>query len=154
MRDPEPAFDLARFVDAQSRGTYERALHELEAGRKRTHWMWFVFPQLRGLGSSDMARHYGISGLDEARAYLHHEVLGPRLQECAAAALRSAGRSSAEELFGFPDHLKFRSSATLFAAVAGPSSVFQRVLDTFFGGEADPRTLALLAHEGRGGAAS
>ncbi len=154
MRDPEPAFDLARFVDAQSHGTYERALRELEAGSKRTHWMWFVFPQLRGLGSSDMARHYGISSLDEARAYLDHEVLGSRLRECAAAALQCAGRASAEELFGYPDHLKFRSSATLFAAVAGPSSVFQRVLDAFFGGTPDPKTLALLAQEGRDGAGS
>jgi uncharacterized protein (DUF1810 family) len=138
-------FDLGRFVSAQE-GVYEQALAELRAGRKRTHWMWFVFPQLAGLGRSPTAQLYAVSGADEARAYLAHPVLGPRLVECAGAALAVEGRSAAEVL-GPPDDLKLRSSATLFAHVSPPGSVFHRLLDHYFGGEPDPATLRLLGAE-------
>ena len=135
-------YDLTRFVDAQ-RTHHADALAEVRAGRKRTHWMWFVFPQLDGLGSSDQARRYAIRGLDEARAYLAHPVLGPRLTEIAEAALAAPGRT-ARDVFGSPDDLKLRSSATLFAHVAPPGSPFHRLLDRWFEGEPDPRTVALL----------
>ena len=134
--------NLDRFVDAQE-GIYEQALAELRAGRKRTHWMWYVFPQLRGLGHSSTAVAFGITGIEEARAYLGHPLLGPRLVECANALLGLGGRS-AHDIFGFPDELKLRSSMTLFAQLAGPGSVFERVLERYYGGEADARTLALL----------
>jgi uncharacterized protein (DUF1810 family) len=136
------AHDLARFVDAQ-RASYATALEEIRSGRKRSHWMWYVFPQLAGLGSSTMAEHYSICSLDEARAYLAHDVLGPRLVECAAAVLALEGRS-AREIFGSPDDLKLRSSATLFALVSSEDSVFRAVLDRYFGATPDPRTLELL----------
>lgn len=142
---PRPAddpHDLRRFVAAQA-GTYEQALAELRAGRKRTHWMWFVFPQLAGLGSSPMTQRYAIRDLAEARAYLAHRVLGARLVECAEAVLAVDGRSAAEVL-GSPDDLKLRSSATLFARVAPPGSVFERVLAKHYGGGRDVRTLDLL----------
>jgi uncharacterized protein (DUF1810 family) len=134
---PDP-FDLDRFVRAQE-ATYAAALAEIAAGRKRSHWMWYVFPQARGLGSSELSRHFGIASPDEARAYLAHPVLGPRLVACADAALAVEGRS-AREIFGTPDDLKLRSCATLFAAVAPDGSPFHRLLDRFFDGRPDPRT--------------
>lgn len=142
-RDPGDPYDLNRFVEAQ-RDSHEQALAEVRSGRKRTHWMWYVFPQLAGLGSSSMARRYAISGLPEARAYLGHPVLGPRLQACTEAALGVAERS-AHEIFGSPDDLKLRSCATLFGQVSPPGSVFHRLLERFFGGAPDPETLRLLA---------
>ena len=123
MTDP---FDLDRFVRAQE-DTYAQALAEIRAGRKRTHWMWFVFPQIAGLGSSPMAERYAIESLAEARAYLQHAVLGPSLVECSESACAVDGRS-AIEIFGTPDDLKLRSSATLFDAVSAPGSVFDRLL--------------------------
>lgn len=137
------AFDLTRFVEAQA-GAYASALAELQAGTKRSHWIWFVFPQLRGLGSSAMARRYGLTGLDEARAYLAHPLLGPRLLTCTQAVLQHSQRSL-REIFGSPDDLKYRSSMTLFAAAAGEEpSLFRQALAVHCGGEADGRTLALL----------
>ena len=135
-------FNLARFLDAQ-RDDYARALAEIEGGRKRSHWMWYIFPQFAGLGFSSTAQFYAIRSLDEARAYLAHPVLGPRLRECAEAALRVEGKS-ATEVFGSPDDLKLRSCATLFAHVSEPGSVFERLLAKYYGGERDTRTLELL----------
>ncbi|CAN5222288.1 DUF1810 domain-containing protein [soil metagenome] len=136
-------YDLARFVDAQT-GIYDTVLAELRAGRKRSHWMWFVFPQLRGLGSSPTAVRFGITGLAEAQAYLAHPVLGARLRECTALVNGLDG-PSVEDVFGWPDYLKLRSSMTLFAAAAGSEdSAFLAVLDTFYGGERDAKTVALL----------
>lgn len=134
--------DLARFVEAQE-PDHARALAELRAGRKRTHWMWYVFPQLAGLGFSPMAQRYGITGRREAEAYLRHPVLGPRLVECCEAVLAHADRS-AHDVLGSPDDLKLRSCATLFARVAGPGSVFEKVLAAFFNGEPDEKTLRIL----------
>jgi uncharacterized protein (DUF1810 family) len=136
--------DIERFVRAQER-TYPTALAEVRSGRKRSHWMWYVFPQIAGLGSSETSRRYAIRDTAEARAYLEHPLLGPRLIECFEAALSVDGRT-AHEIFGSPDDLKFRSCATLFACVAPPGSVFQRALEKYFGGEGDPRTLELV-HE-------
>ena len=132
---------LDRFVQAQD-GVYDDALAELTAGRKRTHWMWFVFPQIAGLGSSPTAQRYAIRSLDEARAYLAHPVLGPRLRECAQALLAVPGRS-AHEILGHPDDLKLRSSMTLFARAAEDPALFEAVLDRFYDGP-DPLTLTLL----------
>ncbi|MES2711573.1 MAG: DUF1810 domain-containing protein [Pseudomonadota bacterium] len=136
-------FGLARFVDAQDAmmGAVEA---ELRAGRKSSHWMWFVFPQLRALGRSGMALHFGITGMEEARAYSRHPVLGPRLAHCAGLVLAHAGRASAHAIFGSPDDLKLRSSMTLFAAADPDEPVFAAVLDAFYGGEADPLTKRLL----------
>jgi uncharacterized protein (DUF1810 family) len=134
---PTDPHDLARFVAAQE-GVYERALGELRTGRKTSHWMWFVFPQIAGLGHSDMARRYAIASLAEARAYLAHPVLGPRLLESARALLAHGDRSAAEVMGGI-DALKLRSSLTLFAA-AGGDPVFQAALDVFFDGEPDAET--------------
>lgn len=148
MAEPEPSqgradpFDLERFVSAQE-GVYGGALAELRSGRKRTHWMWFVFPQIDGLGHSPISKHYAIKSLAEARAYLDHPVLGPRLRECAEAVLAVQGHSAAE-LFGYPDDLKLKSSMTLFAQVAERGSAFGRVLEKYFGGEQDANTLRLL----------
>ncbi len=136
------AFDLERFVSAQA-SAYDRALAEIRAGLKQSHWMWFVFPQYAGLGFSSTAAHYAIRSRAEAEAYLQHPVLGARLRECAEAACALKGRS-ARDVFGYPDDLKLRSSATLFASVSPPGSVFHRVLDAFFDGVADERTLGLL----------
>jgi uncharacterized protein (DUF1810 family) len=137
-------FDLARFVAAQDEdGTYGRALGEVEQGRKLTHWMWFVYPQLAGLGRTERSRFYAISGLDEARAYLAHPVLGARLRACARAATAVKGRS-AEQVFGSTDASKLRSSMTLFRAVDPAEPVFTAVLDRYFDGEPDPVTLRLL----------
>jgi uncharacterized protein (DUF1810 family) len=134
---------LERFVAAQDQGgTYEQALAELRAGRKSSHWMWFVFPQLAGLGASAMAREYAISGVAEARAYLAHPVLGPRLRECAQVVADTQGRS-AERIFGPVDALKLRSSATLFA-VAGDEPAFSEILAKYFGGEPDEATVSRL----------
>ena len=135
-------YDLARFVTAQD-GVLDRVRAELRAGRKASHWMWFVFPQVAGLGSSPTARHYALSGLDEARAYLAHPVLGPRLRECAELAVAVPGRSAAEG-FGYPDDLKLRSSMTLFARAAPDTPVFAAVLGRYFDGEPDPHTLERL----------
>ena len=139
---PTAAFDLNRFVAAQE-PVHDRALAELRSGRKASHWMWFVFPQFAGLGMSAMSERFAIRSLDEARAYLAHAVLGPRLDECAETLLGLHGTSAAE-IFGSPDDLKLRSSMTLFARVSPPDSIYQRVLDRYFGGAADERTLALL----------
>ena len=138
---PDP-HDLDRFVDAQA-GDYEQALAEIRSGRKRSHWMWYVFPQIDGLGFSSMSRRYSIKSLDEARAYLDHPVLGPRLVECVEAALGVEGQS-AYEIFGSPDDMKLRSSATLFASVTPGDSVFARLLDKYFDGKRDGKTLGLL----------
>jgi uncharacterized protein (DUF1810 family) len=141
--DADP-FGLARFVEAQdAQGTYESALRELRAGRKRGHWIWFVLPQLAGLGRSPTAQHYGITGRDEARAYLAHPVLRPRLVACCRALLELAG-SDPVEVLGETDALKLRSSMTLFAAVEPDEPVFQAVLDRCCGGQPDPLTLRRL----------
>ena len=133
---------LQRFVDAQDL-VYDDVLDELRSGRKASHWMWFVFPQLRGLGHSAMATRYGIASLEEARAYLQHPVLGPRLRECTQLVLAVEGRS-AHAIFGSPDDLKLRSCMTLFRAADPGEPLFDAVLRHHYGGEADPRTLALL----------
>ena len=135
-------FDLDRFVRAQA-PVIDDVRRELGAGRKRTHWMWFVFPQLAGLGRSPTAQFYGISGLDEARAYLAHPVLGPRLVECTALVNQVQGRTAAE-IFGSPDDVKFRSCMTLFAAVQ--KSPFEDALKKYFGGAPDSLTVGLLEH--------
>jgi uncharacterized protein (DUF1810 family) len=135
-------FDLSRFVDAQQ-GVYETALAEIRGGRKRSHWMWFIFPQVKGLGSSAMARRFAIGSLAEAKAYLDHPVLGPRLLECVEALTALEGRT-ASEVFGFPDDMKLRSSATLFALASPAGSVFERLLDQYYAGEHDERTMALV----------
>lgn len=134
--------DLTRFVQAQE-GAYDQALSEIRSGRKRSHWMWYIFPQYEGLGFSATSRRYAIKSLAEAEAYLRHPVLGPRLLECADAAVRVDGRS-AFEVFGSPDDMKLRSCATLFACVSPPGSVFERLLDRYFRGERDGKTLRLL----------
>ena len=135
-------YRLERFVEAQD-GVHTRALAELRAGRKTSHWMWFVFPQVAGLGSSPMSQHYAIGSLGEARAYLEHPVLGPRLVECARAVASHPDRT-AREIMGSPDDAKLRSSMTLFALAADSEPVFQQVLDRFFAGDGDPRTVDLL----------
>ena len=139
MDDP---FDLQRFLDAQQ-DVYPQALREIRGGRKSSHWMWFVFPQLRGLGTSETSLRFGIGGPDEARAYLAHPTLGARLVEMAEAVLAS-GAPSARGLFGFPDDLKLQSCATLFAAVSPAGSVFDRLLARYFDGQRDLRTLQRL----------
>lgn len=135
-------FDLQRFVDAQDR-VYDDVLAELRAGAKRSHWIWFVFPQLEALGSSSTAKRFGIASLAEAQVYLAHPVLGSRLRECARLVLAIDGRS-VEDIFGWPDNLKVRSSMTLFAHATDDNADFTAVLDKFYGGEQDPRTLELL----------
>jgi uncharacterized protein (DUF1810 family) len=140
--DPSDPYGLSRFVQAQET-SYSQALSELQRGRKSSHWMWFIFPQHDGLGSSAMAKRYAIRSLEEAEAYLHHPVLGPRLLECAQAVLAVDGRS-AFEVFGSPDDMKLRSSATLFACASPAGSVFERLLDKYFRGERDERTAQLL----------
>ena len=135
------AFDLQRFVGAQA-GVFDTAVSELRAGRKRSHWMWFVFPQLRGLGVSSTAQFYGLASLEEARAYLGHPLLGARLRE-ATEAVQSSGASSLQALFGSPDDLKFRSCMTLFDEVE-PEALFSEALRRWCGGAPDPATLRLL----------
>ena len=135
-------YDLSRFVWAQ-KNDYEHALNEIREGRKRTHWMWYVFPQVDGLAFSPTSKRYSIKSLEEARAYLAHPVLGPRLLECAEAAVRVEGRS-ATDIFGSPDDLKLRSCATLFACVSPRGSVFDRLLEKYYRGDRDAKTLRLL----------
>lgn len=141
-----PEYDLTRFLHAQS-DTYDQACAELAAGQKRTHWMWFIFPQIAGLGSSSTARRYAISGLPEARAYLAHPTLGPRLR-AATALVNAAHPRTLAHIFGYPDDLKFGSSVTLFSRAASPDSaadlVFTQALDLFFAGRPDSATLRLL----------
>jgi len=132
-------YDLARFLDAQQ-DAYDAALREIKGGQKRTHWMWFVFPQIEGLGHSAMARRYAIRSLGEARAFLAHPVLGARLIEIAEATVALPG-TSAHEIFGSPDDMKLKSCATLFALASPTGSVFERVLDRFFAGEGDMETV-------------
>ena len=136
------SFDLKRFVDAQA-SVYQRVLTELRSGRKASHWIWFIFPQIKGLGSSPMANKYAIASRAEAQAYLDHPVLGARLRECARLVAAVPDRSIAE-ILGYPDELKFRSSMTLFAAVAADNKDFTDPLDKFYGGKADPATLERL----------
>lgn len=135
--------NIQRFLDAQ-RADYPAALAEITAGRKHSHWMWYIFPQVQGMGYSEMAHRYGITGAAEAAAYLAHPVLGQRLLEISRALLALPG-SNATAVMGSPDDLKLRSSMTLFAQVPGADEVFQAVLDKFFGGAADARTLQLLS---------
>ena len=142
MDDPH---NLDRFVQAQQ-SDYEQALREITNGRKRSHWIWYIFPQIDGLGFSSMSREYAIRSAGEARAYLQHPVLGPRLLACARAALSHEGRS-ATEIFGQPDDMKVRSCATLFAAVSPPGSVFQALLDKYYPGGADGATIRLLGDD-------
>ena len=135
-------YDLQRFVDAQN-PLYAEVCAELANGRKRSHWMWFVFPQIRGLGSSAMAQRFAISSLAEAQAYIRHAVLGERLRETTRLVNRVEGRSI-EDIFGYPDYLKFRSSMSLFARATDDHQVFDDALRKYFNGEADPDTLRLL----------
>jgi uncharacterized protein (DUF1810 family) len=138
-------YNLNRFVEAQH-GSYERALSEINSGRKRSHWMWYVFPQLDGLGFSSTSKLYAIKNLDEARAYLEHPVLGPRLLACAEAVIRIDGRT-ASQIFGSPDDMKLKSCATLFACVSPGGSVFHQLLARYYGGGVDSKTLRLLGLE-------
>lgn len=135
-------FHLERFLKAQE-DDYESALGEIRAGEKRSHWIWYIFPQIDGLAFSSTSKYYAIRSLEEARAYLAHPVLGPRLLACAEALLEVRDRSAAE-IFGFPDDVKVRSCATLFAQASAAPSIFDRILDRYYNGERDPRTLALL----------
>lgn len=137
--NPDDPYDLNRFLAAQE-GVYEKALAELRTGEKRTHWMWFIFPQIEGLGYSPMARRYSIKSIEEARQYLNHPVLGRRLLECTEAVVNLKG-GSVSEIFGYPDDLKFKSSMTLFEKIAGAGSVFSRALDRYCQGERDTATL-------------
>lgn len=138
----QKGYNLERFVEAQ-KGVYEQATRELRAGRKRSHWIWFIFPQIAGLGHSEMARHYAISSLAEADAYLKHPVLGPRLRECAQLVVDVEGRSI-DEILGDPDDLKFRSSMTLFAHAGPDERVFREALGKYFDGVEDRLTLERL----------
>ena len=140
MSDP---YDLKRFVDAQAR-VYDDVLAELRAGRKRSHWIWFIFPQIAGLGRSPTAARYAISSLAEARAYLGHHVLGSRLRECARLVNAIDGKSI-DDVFGWPDNLKVRSSMTLFSRATDDNDEFVALLDKFYGGRPDPATLELLS---------
>lgn len=135
-------FDLGRFLSAQER-SYEDALSELKSGRKRSHWMWYIFPQIDGLAFSSMSQRYAIKSIDEARAYLAHPLLGARLLACAEAVLAVNGRSITE-ILGYPDDLKLRSSATLFASASSPGSVFERILAKYYQGAPDERTGQIL----------
>jgi uncharacterized protein (DUF1810 family) len=141
-RRPEDPHDLVRFVEAQDTH-YVQALAEISGGRKRTHWMWYIFPQLDGLAFSSTSKRYSIKSVEEAQEFLNHSVLGPRLLECMKAVLRVEGRSAAD-IFGTPDDLKLRSCATLFACVSSPDSVFERVLDKYYQGGRDGKTLQML----------
>lgn len=143
--EADDGFDLDRFVRAQH-GVIDEALAELRDGEKRTHWMWFVFPQLAGLGLSPTAQRYAIGSLAEAQAYLQHPLLGERLRACARVLLALQGRSAAQ-IFGYPDELKLRSSMTLFAALPQADPLFAAVLERYFGGVADERTLRLLGRD-------
>jgi uncharacterized protein (DUF1810 family) len=141
-------YDLDRFVQAQKHD-YHAALSEITVGHKRSHWMWYIFPQFEGLGHSSMSRRYSIKSLDEAKAYLRHPILGPRLLECCEAIVAIDGRS-ASEIFGSPDDMKLRSCATLFAQVSPAGSVFERLLGKYFHGERDEQTVRLVGDRGEG----
>ena len=142
MTNRDDVHDLDRFLKAQE-PDYERALKEIQSGRKRTHWMWYIFPQFEGLGSSSVSRRFAIKSVAEAEAYLWHPVLGPRLMACAEAVAAVEGPSAAE-IFDPPDDLKLRSSATLFDLISPPGSVFDRVLAKYFDGQRDQFTLQLV----------
>jgi uncharacterized protein (DUF1810 family) len=142
MADP---YNLQRFVDAQQ-PVYEEVVRELRQGDKRTHWMWFIFPQIQGIGNSPTAQYYAISGIDEARSYLSHPVLGPRLRECTEIVNGVQGRSL-DAIFGYPDNLKFRSSMTLFQRASEDGAVFESALRKYCGGEKDPLTLSRLGEK-------
>jgi len=135
-------YNLQRFIQAQE-GVYQKVISELKSGKKRTHWMWFIFPQIEGLGKSSVSQYYAIRNLEEAREYLSHSVLGERLKECTRILLDLEGLA-VEDIFGYPDNLKLKSSLTLFALVAGPDSIFERALKKFFSGEKDQLTLKIL----------
>ena len=139
MKDP---YNLQRFIEAQE-PVYAQVCAELWEGRKTGHWMWFIFPQIRGLGSSETAKYFAIAGRQEATAYVAHPVLGPRLRECAALVLRTENKS-VEQIFGYPDNLKFHSSMTLFAQGSEDNQVFLDALKKYFSGALDPQTLARL----------
>jgi uncharacterized protein (DUF1810 family) len=139
MADP---FDLQRFVDAQA-PVYEQVRREMEAGRKQSHWMWFIFPQIAGLGHSPMSVRFAVASLDEAKAYLAHPVLGARLKKCATLALDVKGKT-ARDIFGPIDEIKFHSSMTLFAQASPDEGIFQRCIDKYFAGASDPATRARL----------
>lgn len=138
--------DLNRFLTAQQGGVYENALSELKNGRKRTHWMWFIFPQIHGLGYSATAKYYAIKNSEEAEQYLNHPVLGNRLLQCTNAVL-SIENKTVLEIFGAPDNLKLNSCMTLFAQLPNTSPIFSRVLDKYFNGKPDTQTLALLGND-------
>ena len=138
-------YNLHRFLDAQER-VYDTVLNELRAGRKSSHWIWFIFPQISGLGHSAMAQQFAITSLDEAKAYLQHPALGPRLRACTQLVLDVNGRS-AQEIFGYPDNLKFRSCMTLFLTAATDDTLFKDALLKYFGGKPDQLTLDLLAQQ-------
>jgi uncharacterized protein (DUF1810 family) len=140
MTDP---YNLQRFLDAQER-VYDTVLDELRAGRKSSHWMWFIFPQIIGLGHSGMAQQFAIASLDEAKAYLQHPILGPRLRECTQLVLNVEGHST-EEIFSYPDNLKFRSCMTLFMAATTDNKIFKDALLKYFDGKPDTLTLDILA---------
>src|SRR4051812_11031525 len=149
MTTSNDPYNLDRFVQAQQED-YEQALSEIRGGRKRSHWIWYIFPQIDGLAFSSTSKFYAIKSIEEAKAYLAHPILGPRLVQCAEAALAVEGRT-AEQIFGSPDDLKLRSSATLFAQVLPPGSVFQRLLDRYFDGAPDARTLRRLGANAEAG---
>ncbi len=136
------SYDLSRFTTAHQRD-YETALHEIRQGRKKSHWIWYIFPQVRGLGKSSTSQYYAIQSLEEARAFLNDPVLGGHLTEISAALL-TLPTNNASDIFGWPDNLKLRSCMTLFSLVSAPDSVFHQVLDKFFGGQHDGRTLQIL----------
>lgn len=142
INNSNDSFDLERFTHAQE-SVYAQALAEIKSGCKRSHWMWFIFPQIDGLGFSERSKYFAIKSLAEARQYLQHAVLGKRLNECAQALLEVKGRSSAE-IFGYPDDLKLKSSMTLFAQVSEPGSIFENVLEKYYAGKPDELTLELL----------
>jgi len=142
MSDP---YNLNHFLDAQER-VYDTVLNELRAGRKSSHWIWFIFPQIAGLGHSSMAQQFAIASLDEAKAYLQHPTLGPRLKACTQLVLDVNGRS-AEEIFGYPDHLKFRSCMTLFLTAATDNTLFNNALLKYFDGKPDQSTLDILTQQ-------
>ena len=139
-------YNLTRFVSAQET-TYHSVIAELKRGRKTSHWIWYIFPQITGLGSSLTSEAFAIKSLAEARAYLAHSVLGERLKQCTSLVLQVSGRS-AEDVFGYPDYLKFRSCITLFNAVADDDDIFREALDKYYGGVGDERTLEILARFG------
>ena len=138
-------YNLYRFLTAQA-PTYDTVLDELRAGRKSSHWIWFIFPQIAGLGHSSMAQQFAIGSLDEAKAYLQHPILGPRLRACTQLVLDVNGRS-AEEILGYPDHLKFRSCMTLFLTAATDNTLFNNALLKYFDGKPDQMTLDILAQQ-------